>query len=115
MLREFEAADFWEGGNPPPKVWDALWCILGGEGGVKEQDVIHAFRYWHCPRYRVAYLGKERRERKGLEAQLEKVVDEGLWVAGDEESEGSEDEDLFLVDAEDESEGSEGEEVYFDA
>ena len=126
MLREFDATKIWEGGNPPPGVWDALFRIFLGEGEERAGDVetVFAWRYWHCVRFREGCLGgvgrgegDGRREvGRGDEDDVDKEGDE---MDEDEEDEVDEDEDDDEYE-EDEDEfadedGEEGPDVDVDA
>ena len=96
MLAEFGIEAFWEGGNPPPKVWDCLWSILGTESGEdtgRDEGVVHAYRYWHCCYYRQkcrAYEGKERAWLRVLEDGKGEEEDGGgfIWFDAQENVEG---------------------------
>lgn len=89
MLQEFNAEDIWEGGNPPSKVWDALFRVFLGEEEGRDEEVVFGWRYWHCVRFRWGCLGEEGRRWSDVEG-------EGGRRWDDEERKEREDEDGFL-------------------
>ena len=106
ILREFDAARIWEGGNPPPGVWDALFRIFLGEEEERsgDQEVVFAWRYWHCVRFRGECLsGVEREEGKG-------EVVKGVEVSRGGEGEDEEDDEYEEDEDEDEYADEDGEE-----
>lgn len=71
--------DFFNGGNPPPEVWAALYrtmnCDLGQER-KEDTKLVYAYRISHCPQRRAEILGlkmDQDQEEEGTRLQKAKL------------------------------------------